>query len=566
MAVHLKRKHSIDLHEMSEPSKCASANEQPSGYSGSSLRKCSSNPSTTDSVISKPVGQLSIPEAFMSKLAPGSARAKLITRNLALYIATDLRPYSIVENSAFKNFVHCLEPKYSVPSRPTLSEKVMPNLYEEVRQSVQSQLHEAQTIAMTSDGWTSRATESYITITAHFIDSQWILQNKVLQTRAIYECHTGTNIAQVLKSAVDEWKLERPHGLQPLTSDSAANMCVAAKQANMTPHIKCFAHVINLAAQQALKISEVQRLLGRVHIKKDKDLDTLSVTDITTAEYLVHVLEPLKTVTTILCDASQPTISMVLPLLSNLKKNLQVAEGDPNVIRQVKLAVANDLDKRYTEQDIQTLMKQSSAIDPRFKSLPFLDDIERLEVQTSIVSVIDHIDRSCSEHIAVIKTEPGMDKEPRPSSSAPASSPLPDLPSLEAEVPETMSTVTVDQKEAEEPCCKKSALESLFGDVFVVKHTPATKSRMDMIDEELRLYNSLDSLSINSSPLLWWKSNEYRLPYLSKVARHLLCIPATSVPSERVFSTAGDVVTAQRASLNPKNVDILVFLKKNVAV
>ncbi|XP_067679694.1 zinc finger BED domain-containing protein 4-like [Haliotis asinina] len=264
MAVHLKRKHSIDLHEMSEPSKCAPANEQPSGYSGSSLRKCSSNPSTTDSVISKPVGQLSIPEAFMSKLAPGSARAKLITRNLALYIATDLRPYSIVENSAFKNFVHCLEPKYSVPSRPTLSEKVMPNLYEEVRQSVQSQLHEAQTIAMTSDGWTSRATESYITITAHFIDSQWILQNKVLQTRAIYECHTGTNIAQVLKSAVDEWKLERPHGLQPLTSDSAANMCVAAKQANMTPHIKCFAHVINLAAQQALKISEVQRLLGRV--------------------------------------------------------------------------------------------------------------------------------------------------------------------------------------------------------------------------------------------------------------------------------------------------------------
>ena len=41
-------------------------------------------------------------------------------------------------------------------------------------------------------------------------------------------------------------------------------------------------------------------------------------------------------------------------------------------------------------------------------------------------------------------------------------------------------------------------------------------------------------------------------------------IPGTSVPSERVFSTAGDVVTAQRATLKSKHVDMLIFLKKNL--
>ena len=49
----------------------------------------------------------------------------------------------------------------------------------------------------------------------------------------------------------------------------------------------------------------------------------------------------------------------------------------------------------------------------------------------------------------------------------------------------------------------------------------------------------------------------------AKFAKHLLAIPATSVPSERIFLTAGDVITASRASLKPKNVDMLIFLKKN---
>ena len=43
-----------------------------------------------------------------------------------------------------------------------------------------------------------------------------------------------------------------------------------------------------------------------------------------------------------------------------------------------------------------------------------------------------------------------------------------------------------------------------------------------------------------------------------------LCLPATSVPSERVFSTAGDILSAQRASLDADKVDMLIFLKKNL--
>lgn len=47
-------------------------------------------------------------------------------------------------------------------------------------------------------------------------------------------------------------------------------------------------------------------------------------------------------------------------------------------------------------------------------------------------------------------------------------------------------------------------------------------------------------------------------------ARKYMTICATSIPSERVFSAAGNVVTSFRASLKPDKVNMLVFLAKNM--
>ena len=64
-----------------------------------------------------------------SKLSPKSRRSKEITATLVQFIGKDLRPYSVVENSGFKNLIKVLKPKYGIPSRPHFSEKVIPELY-----------------------------------------------------------------------------------------------------------------------------------------------------------------------------------------------------------------------------------------------------------------------------------------------------------------------------------------------------------------------------------------------------------------------------------------------------
>ena len=69
---------------------------------------------------------------------------------------------------------------------------------------------------------------------------------------------------------------------------------------------------------------------------------------------------------------------------------------------------------------------------------------------------------------------------------------------------------------------------------------------------------------MKTNPLEWWQGREMYFPRLTKLATKYVCIQATSVASERVFSTTGDIVSAKRACLSPWHVNALVFLKKNM--
>jgi hAT family C-terminal dimerisation region len=54
----------------------------------------------------------------------------------------------------------------------------------------------------------------------------------------------------------------------------------------------------------------------------------------------------------------------------------------------------------------------------------------------------------------------------------------------------------------------------------------------------------------NIDVLGWWKQNQTVYPNLSRMAGDFLSIPATSVPSERLFSDAGQLITNRRNCLN----------------
>ena len=66
------------------------------------------------------------------------------------------------------------------------------------------------------------------------------------------------------------------------------------------------------------------------------------------------------------------------------------------------------------------------------------------------------------------------------------------------------------------------------------------------------------------NPMNWWLLNGKYYPNMSMLAKKYLCITATSVPSEQLFSKAGELVSHKRSCLQPKNVNMLLFLNQNI--
>ena len=77
---------------------------------------------------------------------------------------------------------------------------------------------------------------------------------------------------------------------------------------------------------------------------------------------------------------------------------------------------------------------------------------------------------------------------------------------------------------------------------------------------------ALMPITKGANPLNWWREHECEYPLLSKLAKRYLCIPGTSVSSQRVFSTAGDIITAQRGAFNPEHLDRILFQHKNLKI
>jgi hAT family C-terminal dimerisation region len=95
-----------------------------------------------------------------------------------------------------------------------------------------------------------------------------------------------------------------------------------------------------------------------------------------------------------------------------------------------------------------------------------------------------------------------------------------------------------------------------------VAQNQAAQARKGVYDD---FYADYDG-GIYNDPLKWWKDHNNRFPLLAELARRLLCIPATSAPSERIVSYAGLTISKKRAALSGDNAAMLVFLRETWTV
>ena len=137
-------------------------------------------------------------DTFVSKTVCSEGYARKITSLLVEMLVLDLRPAATVEGVGFKRLVNYFDPNYRVPSAMHMA-KCFTEKYETAKSTLTEMHKEPQHIALTTDIWTSIATQAYITITAHFVSLDWDLKTFVLQTICFPEDHTAEKISEKVK-------------------------------------------------------------------------------------------------------------------------------------------------------------------------------------------------------------------------------------------------------------------------------------------------------------------------------------------------------------------------------
>ncbi|XP_035442823.2 E3 SUMO-protein ligase ZBED1 [Spodoptera frugiperda] len=335
--------------------------------------------------------------------------------------------FHLVESPEFKDFVKELNPAYNLPSRKTLSNALLTNLYNSTKESVKSELHQAEYVCLTTDGWTSSPNDSYIAVTVHLFNHQAHLKTFLLECIQFSDSHTAENLAKELKRISDLWEITDK--IVAATSDNAFNI-KAAIRLNNWKHVACFAHTINLIVQTSLKeiknitmnikhivevfkrsplaserLRNMQQKLGEPQLKLKQDVSTrwnstcdmferiikikssvmstiaidypetenMTAEDIEVLESAVEILSLFKDVTEEMSSEKNVTISEVILISNALKKNCLkfLSSSHPDCVLRMAQTFLNEITSRFSGIEENNIFAESTILDPRFKKYGF---------------------------------------------------------------------------------------------------------------------------------------------------------------------------------------------------
>lgn len=229
---------------------------------------------------------------------PKSDNQEYLENLLMNWVIISNQPLQEMDNPAFIQFVNGLNPHFKIPSRNNLKKKIEAR-YDEEKEKLKNVLSlTPYSINLTSDIWTSNANESYLSLTAHYLDSDWALKNSVLDIDKLPRPHTAKNIATRIFEILEDFDIYSK--VRTLTTDAGKNMINSVEELGIlgkkfytnTPnditHIPCAAHQLNRIVNSGLEefecgsektISKLRQLISKIKRspKLKEELECFSV-------------------------------------------------------------------------------------------------------------------------------------------------------------------------------------------------------------------------------------------------------------------------------------------------
>ncbi len=530
----------------------------------------------------------------------------VLTDSILNMLMTDMRPLSMVEDDGFRAMIHALQPGYTLPSR-TYFTKLMERKYQETVQEVMTAINNnSSKIALTTDAWTSVATEAYLGITCHFITDDWNMQSVCLTTMPLQDRHTAANIAEWLEEVVARFKIP-PSKIIAIVHDNGANVVAAAnilEEKHGWSSVRCTGHTLQLVVNSALKHPSIDKAVGAArclveHFKKSE----LASNKLKEKQKQMGPSEQVKKLVQDVSTRWNSTYYMIERLIEQ-RWPVTATLSDPSVTQRGKRYLDLKADQWSLLEELSTALKPFecatvfmsgekyitiSAVPPLVKGLLKSTQsaaFESAPMRAFQLTAMEQLQQRWKRETAFSDTAPNTvilstALDPRfkrlkflkPDEVLHVQTKVQTLALGERRAMDeqqhgrnqrTSATSTTTAAAAAEPTAPVSLLDSLLdSDGEEENREGEAVDLQSQVSNEVLTYFGEKPLAKEESPLHWWKANEDRYPTLARLAKSYLCIPGTSTPSERLFSAAGNIASKKRASLSQEHVDMLTFLHCN---
>ena len=453
-------------------------------------------------------------------------------------------------------------------------------------------------VSICSDIWSDSSNErSFMGITAHWIDNNWVLNKRLIALRKMDGPHTASNIYRTLATVMNEYLLTRKIFSIGFDNASANTASISELQELCQPalggtffHIRCACHILNLCVKDGMtslnirtspikeavdyisehpSISREWRKWCKVHSKRPKKFkkdiphrwnstylllkSTVEYKELLCSFAIAHmthinlhvnewiVCDDLLKLLKIFYDATNtfsrvytPSVHLFILEAGNIIGTLANVRSNP--LLQI---ATNDMVEKWLKyyREIPMIYRIAWILDPRNK-LEGLED--HLNYYYELVNQLSDTQdmysigaRNVCQETASILSELYSQFSFIYGGQVPASPPTP---------------VNIHQYGGESFVPTAVSLQNRR----FKKHRSGGASSSTHSEIE-KYYNTEfefgDNVDVYQFEILdWWKRHSQTFPILSRIARQLLATPASTVAVEQVFSTVGYQLNDRKSS------------------
>ena len=539
------------------------------------------------------------------KLDPAAALS-----NLVRFVVCTGVPLNVIENRQFIQMMHAWNPHADfIPTRKTLRAAII-RAHALKKLQVMALLEEAEHLHFTTDCWTSPAGQPFHTVTAHWTSREWENKAAVLGFCYAPPPHTGENLRAAFLQVIDqEWHLL--HKMHSVTLDNAsANVAMMnalrRPDGSLVLHNRCAAHIIHLAVRVLVDAEAIDALLGklrelirwfRVSTSRMLELEQQCRTD------GVKFLKP-----NLDCKTRWSSVYMMLDTIM-----FQSRMAQPEQPSEDPVQASQGRDRPLSMDDsMEAVMRRhrKRGQSPVLEKCPWGEEWRRLRMLWRVLRAFTAATSRLEAHRyptacqviptfhGLVKTLEWLQQQEEGAIWWPALEDgkgklqqyycLLKREMLFATVLDPSKNIAWFRRNPitifkEEVDNLRSRLHEEVEQLLPQGPAPVSLSQESPLEDEVdrmlaEAVGEIDAGEVEQNEvdgyfamppggcqsgqhLQWWKTNEGRFPKLARVARKYAGMPATSAPSERIFSQGRHLINDFRHRLRPDLLNALLTLK-----